>query len=73
MQIGNRELDRRAVRRSREPKVQILTALACLEEKDDIARVQIRQGVQQQVVTSRLLFRIQLTLLVGVRKECAKI
>lgn len=73
MQIGDGELDRRAIRRPRQPKIEILTALACLEEENDIARVQIRQGVQQQVISSRLLLRVELALLVRVRKERAKI
>lgn len=67
------ELDSRAVRWARKPEVEILTILASLQEKDHVARVEIGERVQQQVITRGLLLGIKLGLLVSVGEEGAEI
>ena len=56
MQIGHTESDRGAVGRSGYPEVEILTALPCLEEEDDIARMEICKGVEKEIVPRLFLF-----------------
>ena len=67
MQIRNREFDGRAVGRPRKPEVKVLTALAGLEEKDDVAAVQFGERVEQHIVAATL-FGVKFILFVCVRK-----
>lgn len=62
------ELDRGPVGRQREPEVEVLAALARLEEEHDIARMQLREVVEKQVVAA-VLFRVEFALLVRVWEE----
>ena len=67
------ESDRGAVRWAREPEVQILAALARLEEEDDIARMEIGQRVEEKVVTGLLLLCVELGFFVRVWKEAGHV
>jgi hypothetical protein len=68
MQIRNGEFDCGTVGGAREPEIQILTALAGLEEKDDVAGVQFGEGVEEHVV-SATLFGIEFILFVCMGEE----
>jgi len=50
MHVADVELDGGTVRSLREPKIQILTILASLEEEDVVAGVEIGEGVESTVV-----------------------
>jgi hypothetical protein len=67
------EFDCGTVRRARKPEVEILAVLAGLEEENHVARVEIGERVQQEVVTGGLLLSVEFGLFVGVREESAKV
>lgn len=63
------ETDRRAIGGSGNPEVEILATLACLEEEDHVAGVQVCQGIQEEVVSSLFFLRVKLCLFVRVGEE----
>jgi len=67
------ETDRRAVRGTREPEVKVLTALPGFEEENDIAGVEICEGVEEKVVSGLFLLGVELGFFVGVREEAGEI
>lgn len=67
------EADRRAIGRARNPEIQILAALAGLEEENHIARVQVGERVQKEVIARGLLFRIEFCFFVGMREQTGQI
>lgn len=72
MQIRNGEFDSGTVGGAREPEVQILTALAGLEEEDDVARMQFGEGVEEHVVAATL-FGIEFILFVCMGEESGEV
>lgn len=64
MQVGHGKLDRRSIWWSRKPEVEILTTLLRFEEKDNIAGVEVGEGVEEFIVARGLFLRVQFRLFV---------
>lgn len=68
MDVVDVEFDRGAVRRTREPQIQILTVLARFEEEDEVAGVQAGEAVEGGVVVVGGL-GVEFGVFVGMREE----
>lgn len=73
VQVGDVELDRRAIGRTSKPEVQVLTLLTSLEEENHVAGVKVGKRVKEQIVSSGLLLGVKFAFLVSVRKQRRKV
>lgn len=67
------EADRRAIGGARNPEIQILAAFASFEEENHIARMEIRERVQKEVIAGGFLFGIEFRLFVGMREQASQV